>query len=177
MPDPTTFSLLYGVQRPDLTIAQATACYEPIGSAPKSFTYDCNLLPACNLTCSGPNEVLLSYAAFYTGCRTEWLIHSVVMRGFLALLIYVCINVSRANIVDAVCRLNWRSLTTEGFTFTASCSRTGKTTLNVKTKLKTAVDRTVKAFEQSAIVMFLLAVVVHLPYLICMAVLQSPVVQ
>ena len=74
----------------------------------------------------------------------------------------------------AIVRLFWRSLTHDGFVFLASCSRTGKTTVDVKNELATEVERTIITYERWALVWLGVAALIHLPYIILLTLLPNP---
>jgi len=159
---------------PQNEMQNAKACNISMPPPPANDTFDCTQLPRCTPTCKGPSNQVLDYSSFQTGCRTEWMLHALILRGFLSLLIYLCMNISRTSLVSALCYMQWRSLTPDGFTFSGSCSRSGKTTINVKTKLKQEVAKLIRSLERIAIFLFFVALFIHLPYLIVMAVLQPP---
>jgi len=174
--DPSTFGpdfeVFYGYTNPATSWQNAAACYAPLSPPMLDATFNCTDYPRCVITCTGPNQADMLSATFQTGCETEWLFHSTIFRGFMSILIYICFNISRLLIVSAVCRMQWKALTGEGMQFQGNCSRTGKTTTNVKTMLKGEVETTIGKFEREAIVMFIIAMVVHLPYLVLMIELQ-----
>eukprot|EP00823_Brevimastigomonas_motovehiculus_P006540 TRINITY_DN5431_c0_g1_i1.p1 TRINITY_DN5431_c0_g1~~TRINITY_DN5431_c0_g1_i1.p1 ORF type:complete len:1000 (-),score=231.97 TRINITY_DN5431_c0_g1_i1:169-3168(-) len=145
----------------------ATCRKSSVLSAPlQQGQFNCSILPPCSVTCPGPDEPSLAYAAHESGCRTEWLVHSMIFRTFLSGLMYSCINISRVLLCLAICRLCWRALTPQGFSFLGSCSRTGKTTVNVKTQLRTSVKESIETFTRNAKFMILIAVFIHIPYLL-----------
>jgi hypothetical protein len=117
----------------------------------------------------------MQYTALVTGCRTEWLIHSLLLQGFLACIIYVSINISRVQLVGAVCRLSWKILVPHGLTFVGTCTVTGKPTAEIKTKLKEAAYDSIRSFRTMAFLMLAFAVLIHLPYLLILTFLSTPV--
>jgi len=174
---PSNFYANFSVLPPTTiaTPAQSPQCWLPLAGPLEPAAFNCTLLPRCDITCTGPSQQNLNYATFETGCRTEWLIHSLIFRGMITIVVFICFNISRVLFMMAVCRMQWRSLTTEGFEFVGNCSRSGKTSVAVKTKLQEEINETIKSFEQTATFLFLGSLLVHLPYLIFILVLTSPI--
>jgi len=176
MSDPYSFQVEFGYLHPLIVIQRATTCFtaavteQPLANG----QFNCTALPECSVTCSGPNTEVLAYASYQTGCRTEWFIHSYVLRAFLSILIFVCMNLSRVQLINAICLLQWRVLTPDGFNFIGTCSKSGKPTVNMKIKLKRELQKLIDKFERDALILFVIAVLLHLPYLIVMAVVQPP---
>jgi hypothetical protein len=110
-----------------------------------------------------------------TGCRTEWFIHSLLLQSFLAAIIYVSINISRVQLVGAICRLSWKILVPHGLTFVGNCTVTGKATAEIKSKLKEAAYESIRSFRITAYLMIAVAVFIHLPYLLILTFLSTPV--
>jgi hypothetical protein len=135
--------------------------------------FNCSHLALCNVVCQGPNPVMLRSSTFTAGCDSEWLFHASLFRFLLTILVYVSLNVSRTFILLALCRLNWRALTPMGFNFVGSCSRAGVLASFVKDKLQKQVHVTVRRFEKQAVVFLILAVGVHVPYILLFSVLQE----
>jgi len=178
-PPPDVFLALTGVTSPMVSLdASVTACHAALttSSPPLSDgTFNCSNLHQCVITCEGPQQFDMLSVTHDTSCRTEWMVHAFLLRSLLALAVYWCINISRLQLVGGMCRFGWRYLTDQGFEFVGVCSRTGKTTLQVKVHLRAAVARAVAAFEDAGTFMILIAVIAHLPYLLIMTVLTSPI--
>jgi hypothetical protein len=68
---------------------------------------------------------LIRAATYRSGCYSEWLIHATIIRFALALLVYVCVNISAGLFMAALNRLNWRSLSKQGFLFVGLCTPAG----------------------------------------------------
>jgi len=128
--------------------------------------FDCSRLPICDMTCDGPDKAAMYAATKEAGCQSEWTVHSGLFRTALALLVYVCINVSRLVIMEALIRLAWRALTRRGFEFRATCDRMGVMNEKTQTKLKKQLDIEIRKFEKSAFGLLVLAILIHIPYII-----------
>jgi len=136
----------------------------------QNATFDCTLLPACTLPCTGPDQAALQAATFESGCQSEWMVHAGLFRFALALLTYACLNLSRLLIVMGIVRLCWRSLSRHGFEFRGSVDRLGHITKETADMLKDKTDAAIKHFEGVAWIMLTAAILVHIPYI---AVLSS----
>jgi hypothetical protein len=128
-------------------------------------TFNCTMLPPCNLTCTGPDQKALAAVTYDSGCISEWTFHAGLFRALLGLLVFVCINISRVLLMTAVIRLSWRQLTSKGFEFQGTCSKLGNVE-GIEAKLKVAVDKAIRNYEWGAIAMLVLAVLIHVPYLV-----------
>jgi len=137
--------------------------YPTVGLSDGSF--NCSLLYPCNLTCSGPDKEALAAVTYDSGCATEWTFHAGLFRALLALLVFVCINISRILLMTAVIRLAWRQLTSKGFEFQGTCTKMG-TCEGLEARLKQAVDSAIKTYERISIAMLVMAVLIHIPYLV-----------
>jgi len=118
------------------------------------------------MPCQGPDKAALMAATKDSGCQSEAMVHAGMFRLVLAVMVYLCINISRILVVTAVVRLSWRSLTGRGFEFKASCNRLGEVDHDAQERLKKKVDEEVQKFERSAYLMLVLSVLVHIPYII-----------
>ncbi|KAG5184838.1 hypothetical protein JKP88DRAFT_255227 [Tribonema minus] len=87
---------------------------------------DCSAMPACAITCPGPNKELLSEATQHAGCMLEWCLHSAWLRLSLTLLVFVLMNLSRLMLVRGVIKLLWRHMHPGLFTFRATCREGGE---------------------------------------------------
>jgi len=128
--------------------------------------FNCSGLPPCDMTCTGPDKVALVAATYDSGCTSEWMFHAGLFRFLFGLLVYVCINISRSLVMMAIIRLAWRSLTPKGFEFKATCNKQGEIDPEFSRKLSKAVDDAVKSYERGALVMLILAVLIHIPYIV-----------
>lgn len=133
-------------------------------------TLDCALLPLCHLPCTGPDKQALTAMTYESGCQSEWMVHAGLFRTVFALLVYVCLNISRILITTAVVRLCWRSLSKEGFDFRGSVDRMGRITKETAESIKVKTDAAIKHFEGVAWAMLAVSVLIHIPYI---AVLSS----
>jgi len=137
--------------------------YPTVGLNDGSF--NCSLLLPCDLTCSGPDKDALAAVTYDSGCATEWTFHAGIFRALLALLVFVCLNISRILLITATIRLSWRQLTSKGFEFQGTCTKLG-TCVGLEERLKKAVDAAIKQYERISIAMLVFAVLVHVPYLV-----------
>jgi len=128
-------------------------------------SFDCTKLPPCNLTCTGPDKEALMAVTYDSGCISEWTFHAGLFRTLLGLLVFVCINISRVLLMTAVIRLSWRQLTSKGFEFQGTCTKLGDCS-GLEERLKVAVQKAIKSYERGALVMLVLAVLIHLPYIL-----------
>eukprot|EP00903_Cladosiphon_okamuranus_P008866 g8489.t1 len=87
---------------------------------------DCDTIPACRMTCAGPNEELLRVVTVHAGCMMEWMFHAGAARMAATLLMFVFLNVSRVVLVGGFVKLNWRHLHPGVFTFKGTCTRAGE---------------------------------------------------
>lgn len=88
--------------------------------------FDCDILPSCHMTCSGPNIDKLQTMARECGCIMEWFVHSVWLKSVISLVIFALLNASRQGFVDGLARLCWKSLHPGAFTVWATCDNGGK---------------------------------------------------
>jgi len=131
--------------------------------------FNCTLLPPCSLACTGPDRQALFQATYDSGCQSEWMVHAGLFRLALAFLVYICLNISRVLIMTALVRLCWRTLSSKGFEFIASCNRMGRFSSVTQDKLKEATDTAMKKFEAVAWVYLVIAVLVHIPYIVILS--------
>lgn len=69
---------------------------------------DCDTIPTCRMTCSGPNEELLRVVTVHAGCMVEWFFHAGIARAAATFLMFLFLNISRVVLVSGVVKLNWR---------------------------------------------------------------------
>lgn len=136
--------------------------------------FNCTSLPECQINCGAPNEPVIRQATYEASCRSESLFHVMVLRMICIAVVYACLNISRALAIAGICRIFWRALTHEGFLFKATCSDQGQTDESQKV-LRTKVQQMVASFERWAFGFLTLAVLIHLPYFILLALLPDPV--
>jgi hypothetical protein len=80
--------------------------------------------------------------------------------------IFLCFNLSRYFVISAVSRLAWRALTPAGFVFVGTCRHNGELDDKYRSTLKKNVHRSVRAYEAQAIMLFILSILSHFPYII-----------
>jgi len=171
LPNDTVFLNQTGYHTPYLNSTEVTRIY---CSQPQNYgsdglgnaVFNCSDLPPCNLTCTGPDKNALIAATYDSGCTSEWMFHAGMFRFLMALLIFVCINTSRALVMMAVVRLCWRSLTAGGFEYIGNCTRSGSVDAQAGERLKEELEKDIKRFERGAILLLILAIVVHIPYIV-----------
>jgi len=152
LPHPTTL----------MAASQCAVLPEPV----HSMAFNCSTsLPACNVGCGGPSELLIQYTTHQSACASEDLIHSYLLKLITGVVIYICLNVSRLAFMKGLSLMFWRSVTPFGFTFLGSCSRTGKMTVNAKTLLQAETAVTISKFKIKAMGIFIFAGLIHLPWL------------
>eukprot|EP00586_Coscinodiscus_wailesii_P015898 CAMPEP_0172506782 /NCGR_PEP_ID=MMETSP1066-20121228/198223_1 /TAXON_ID=671091 /ORGANISM="Coscinodiscus wailesii, Strain CCMP2513" /LENGTH=816 /DNA_ID=CAMNT_0013283975 /DNA_START=430 /DNA_END=2880 /DNA_ORIENTATION=+ len=87
--------------------------------------FNCDELPSCPLTCPGPHRPKLQTVTRDCGCMSEYFLHSSWLRTAVALLIFACLNASRAGIIEGLTRIRWRHLHPELFTVRSTCRTDG----------------------------------------------------
>ena len=106
--------------------ASAQACTtDPADWVLEDARFDCSTLPTCDVTCDGPNGPLLEAATEQCGCSAEWLLHTWWAQVAGACVVYVVLNFSRVTIMSAVCRLCWRWMSPNCFTYRATMTFDG----------------------------------------------------
>jgi hypothetical protein len=137
--------------------------------------FNCSLLPVCQVTCNGPDRSLLTVATQKSGCTTEWMMHAAVIRTFITLLVFVCINLSRMWFIEGLRRYHWRSLTPPtGFTYLGTVSRAGAMSRNMDENVVKKLDLTIARWERVAYVLFALSVLIHVPYIVLLVFTAGP---
>lgn len=58
-------------------------------------TFNCNNLPICSLTCSGPNINILHTVTHQCSCMIEWEFHSIILQYLIGFIVYILLNISR----------------------------------------------------------------------------------
>ncbi|KAJ1625776.1 hypothetical protein T492DRAFT_1122751 [Pavlovales sp. CCMP2436] len=91
-----------------------------------SLALECDALPACAHTCSGPSRPLLRALARWCGCTAEMGAHAHALRWLLALATYAALNASRLLLVGGLGRFCWRELFAGEFEFLATCDAAGQ---------------------------------------------------
>lgn len=66
----------------------------------RNDTFNCNALPSCYLTCSGPKIELIHSVTHQCSCMTEWEIHSTLLQNLAAIVVYILLNISRFGSLD-----------------------------------------------------------------------------
>jgi hypothetical protein len=137
--------------------------------------FNCSLLPVCQVTCNGPDKGLLTVATQKSGCTTEWMMHSAVIRTFITLVVFICINLSRWWFVEGLRRYHWRSLTPPtGFTYLGTVSRAGQMSRNMDENVVKKLDQTIARWERVAYLLFALAILIHVPYIVLIVFFSGP---
>jgi len=161
---------------PFVTISRTIACRqtEIYNKTLIDSRFNCTQLPACVQTCTGPNEALIEAATYSGSCLSESFFHSGLFVLLCALVVYICINISRALIIMGVVRIFWKSLTPYGFNYMGNVSRTGKVQVNSKARVKEELESTLSRFKFWTGFMVTAAVFMHLPYMIMLSVIPNP---
>jgi hypothetical protein len=106
--------------------ASAQACAaDPAAWVLADATFDCGVLPGCDLTCDGPSQPLLAAATTQCGCTAEWLLHTWWARAAGAGVVFGVLNLSRLAVLSAVSRLGWRWMSPNCFTYRATTTLEG----------------------------------------------------
>ncbi len=89
-------------------------------------TFDCEVLPSCLVTCTGPHKEKLRKISKECGCLAEWFLHSVWLQGIIAIMVFALLNASRVGFINGLTRVLWKSLHPGTFTVWATCNEKGK---------------------------------------------------
>eukprot|EP00004_Rigifila_ramosa_P024427 TRINITY_DN707_c0_g1_i1.p1 TRINITY_DN707_c0_g1~~TRINITY_DN707_c0_g1_i1.p1 ORF type:complete len:890 (-),score=225.78 TRINITY_DN707_c0_g1_i1:56-2641(-) len=159
---------LMSLPTPSSQMANALEC-DAVIATPDQLAdgiFDCSVLPACNVTCTGPNQLAIEAVTRTAGCNGEWWFHAKFLRFLGALFIYVCMNVSRMFAVTGACHMYWRQLTTAGFAFIGECTRMGNTTshMNILEHLNLAIIK----YRRTGLMYISMALLMFIPWLIGM---------
>jgi hypothetical protein len=98
----------------------------PLSTKYKDSVFDCKALPVCEVTCGGPDEVVVGAACKHCSCMIEWLINSSVFQFAMGVVVYLLMNISRVMLCRGFVMIFWRSLTREEFEVRTTCSRAGE---------------------------------------------------
>ena len=98
----------------------------PLSGVYKDSVFDCKTLPVCEVTCKGPDKVLVAAACKHCSCMIEWLINSSVFQFAMGVVVYLLMNISRVMICRGFVMIFWRSLTREEFEVRTTCTRAGE---------------------------------------------------
>jgi hypothetical protein len=134
--------------------------------------FNCSNLPPCGISCD-PERTLIATASRQAGCNTEYLVHSFIARFWVTILVFISLNISRMLFMAAIVRLGWRSLTPRGFEFVSNCTRIGETSKTINAQLVVALNKAIVNYERFAIVLFGLAVLVHIPYIVVLSTINQ----
>ena len=91
----------------------------------KDAVFDCEVLPSCSVTCSGPSKEKLNTATEQCGCTLEWYLHSKWMGTALAFLLYLLMNIARVFFFSGLTRLLWKRIYPDRFTVLVTCDSEG----------------------------------------------------
>lgn len=87
--------------------------------------FNCDKLPICEVTCTGPHKDKLDKVSKECGCMAEWLFHSSWLRGLLSFLIFGITNGTRMIFVDGLSNVLWKSFHPGKLTVWATCDDSG----------------------------------------------------
>ena len=136
--------------------------------------FNCTALPSCHASphcASGPSPAAIRAATFDSGCMTEYALHSSLLLYAVALLVFVCHNVSRTLIVRAVVRLCWRALCPFGLTALVHCGEDGALDGQSSERLAYIIQDTVVAYRRQTLCLFVSGLLAHAPYIVVLAAL------
>ena len=88
-----------------------------------------------------------------------------VLQILLALFVFICINLWRVFLVEALCKLMWRSLLAGEFEFTATCDEWGRPTVGHKEILK-ALKEALQWTVTMGWVMLALSMLINVPWIV-----------
>lgn len=128
---------------PPLSVSLGTsfcrASLDRTGSAADSVwtledgVFNCDVLPPCVPTCSGPHPELLQVWSRHCACSSEWTVHSLVMAGSLVMLLYLVVNVARKLIVRGISQIYWRLLSDGKMKILGYCDMNGRLLFSSRT--------------------------------------------
>ena len=137
--------------------------------------FNCSQMPSCDAPDScDVNRQTLRASAFDTACTTEEWIHGGLMLFALIILIYLCWTVSRSFIVKGAMCFCWRDLSINGITVIACTDANGHLYQATERRLQRLVPLRVAAYERTALLYFIGALLAHIPYLSALFVLSDP---
>ena len=80
--------------------------------------FECEALPKCNLTCGGPNRLMLATLTHISGCAVEGVVHAYALKTVLVTVVFFAANWARDIAVNGYAALWWRELCgNRGFRF------------------------------------------------------------
>lgn len=147
---------------------QSTACAGSAGLAEQTLraaTYNCSALPECKPSCDGPSRQVVGTLTKRCGCSAEWLLHGMVLQILLAIFVFVCINLWRVFLMEALCKLMWRSLLAGEFEFTATCDEWGVPAVGKKEILK-ALKEALRWTVTMGWIMLALSMLINVPWIV-----------
>lgn len=120
------FPMLSGLLDATNPAHAAAACLaDPATWALGDASFYCSHLPACEVTCNGPNKELIKEATRQCGCFSEWLMHTWWAQVLGALVVYAILNASRVVVLDGLSRLCWKLMSPNCFTYRATTTLDG----------------------------------------------------
>lgn len=88
--------------------------------------FNCEVLPACTPTCSGPHPELLQIWSRHCACSSEWTLHAYVLAGSFVVITYVVLNLARKMLIQGLSQSHWRLLSDGKLTFLGHCDEDGR---------------------------------------------------
>lgn len=92
-------------------------------------TFDCTVLPVCEISCGGPDTHIVNSASKSCSCMGEWLFNSQIFQTVVAVCVYVILNISRVLICRGAVMILWQSLTLQEFEVKSTYSYVGGGTM------------------------------------------------
>ena len=134
---------------------------------------NCSALPSCSLLAcvGGPSPDAIAAATFDSGCATEYALHSSLLLYSVALLVFICHNVSRVLIVRAVTRMCWHSLSPHGLTALVAVGENGVLDVQSSDRLLFTIRDAVVKYRRQTLWLFLCGLLAHVPYFVVLGVL------
>ena len=182
LPSPFT-SLL---QPPTLTssCSASSASSLSLASALRLAALDCSALPqwgaplcssSTSTSTSTSTMASISRSAWHSGCQTEYAVHSALLLTACVLSVFVCMNVSRALIVQGWVRLLWWLLCPAGLTALVHVGESGVLEKAAVERMKWSVQDRLEAYRREALHYLLGGLMAHIPYILLLALLAYTV--
>ena len=171
-------SASFSLASPMLLLSASEAACGAAGSAGSAElllvpVLNCSSLPRCSLSAcaGGPSPASISAATFDSGCMTEFALHSSLLLYAVAVLVFVCHNVSRMLIVRAVVRMCWHSLSPYGLTAMVHCGEDGVLDVQSRERLRWTIQDTIVQYRRQTLWLFVAGLLAHVPYILVLALL------
>jgi hypothetical protein len=129
--------------------------------------YNCSAVPPCERVCDGPSRDITAAFCQRCGCHAEWFGHGIILHALLAFFVFASINAWRYLVVDAVCRILWRSIFAGHFEYLANCDDCGNTKVG-RQELLEALRDAVRGHVRSGWMMLVGACALNVPWILAL---------